>query len=269
MKRYLNMELKRAFLNKRMVLALSFGVLLSIWHYLGYIFPLRNYIIAGAYPLSAYNKWLGGECYSLQSSLFYMLLPILCALPYGDSWAYDCLSSIGGQAIIRGGKRAFVLTKMLVAFMTGAVIAVLPLLFDFVLTSSTLPAITPKVGLGLSPIGTGALLGDLFYTHPLIYVLIYIGIDGLFLGVLNTFSIAARIFTANKYMSLLLPFICYMAIHSAGTTIYHFEICPSGFLRPCQQFETTWEILIIEIMFMMTVSLLAARKYIREEQGLL
>ena len=118
MKRYLNMELKRAFLNKRMVLALSFGVLLSIWHYLGYIFPLRNYIIAGAYPLSAYNKWLGGECYSLQSSLFYMLLPILCALPYGDSWVYDCLSSIGGQAIIRGGKRAFVLTKMLVAFMT-------------------------------------------------------------------------------------------------------------------------------------------------------
>lgn len=56
----------------------------------------------------------------------------------------------------------------------------LPLLFDFALTSSTLPAIIPKVSLGLSPIGTAALMGELFYEHPLVYTLIYIGINGLF-----------------------------------------------------------------------------------------
>lgn len=56
----------------------------------------------------------------------------------------------------------------------------LPLLFDFALTSSTLLAIIPKVSLGLSPIGTAALMGELFYEHPLVYTLIYIGINGLF-----------------------------------------------------------------------------------------
>ena len=74
---YLKMELTRAFGNKRMILAVSLGIGLSIWHYTAYIFPLRDYVFITGYPLSVYNKWLGGEYYSLQSSLYYMLVPIL------------------------------------------------------------------------------------------------------------------------------------------------------------------------------------------------
>lgn len=269
MNRYLKIELTRAFGNKRMIPAVFSGMGLSIWHYFAYVFPLRSYVLAGNYPLSAYNKWLGGEYYSLQSSLFYMLIPILCALPYGESWLNDCSGSIGGQAVIRGEKYIFVLTKMLVSFVSGAVIAILPLLFDFVLTSSTLPAIVPKVDLGLSTIGTKALLGDLFYDHPFWYTLIYIGINGLFFGLLNTFSIVARLFTASKYMAVLAPFLIYMVFHCTGTTIRRFELCPSGFLRPCQQFQTTWAVLIMEISLMLAVSILAVFKFIREEHGLL
>ena len=269
MSRYLKMELRRAFRNKRIITALSFGIGLSVWHYFAYVFPLRNYVFAGEYPLSAYNKWIGGECYSLQSSLLYMLFPIICAFPYGDSWIYDCTSSIGEQAITRGGKKAFILTKILVSYINGAVIAVLLLLFDFALTSSTLPIIIPKVSLGLSPINTGALLGDLFYEYPLIYTLIYIGINGIFFGLLNTFSFASRLFTVNKYMAILAPFLYYMAFHCIGTTIQCFELCPSGFLRPCQQFETTWAILIAEILLMLAFCALSAFRYIREEHGLL
>lgn len=266
---YLKMELTRAFGNKRMILAVSLGIGLSLWHYTAYIFPLRDYVFITGYPLSVYNKWLGGEYYSLQSSLYYMLVPILCALPYGESWICDCSGSMGGQAVIRGRKGAFVLTKMLVSFVNGAVIAVLPLLFDLAMTGCTLPAIVPKVGLGLSPIGPGALLGDLFYEHPCLYTLIYIGINGLFFGLLNTFCIVARLFTANRYMAVLTPFLYYMAFHCIGTTARRFELCPSGFLRPCQQFKTTWTILAVEIVLMLAVSILSAIKYIREEQGLL
>uniref|UniRef100_UPI00405752FF hypothetical protein n=1 Tax=Agathobacter sp. TaxID=2021311 RepID=UPI00405752FF len=266
---YIKMELKRAFVNKRMVLALIFGIGLSIWHYFAYIYPIRDFILSGEYCLSSYNKWLGGESYSLQSTLFYMFIPIVCALPYGESWMYDCKSSIGGQAIIRGSKKTFVLTKMVISFLSGATIAVLPLLFDFALTSSTLPAIIPKVSLGLSPIGTEALMGELFYEHPLIYTLVYIGLNGLFFGLLNTFSITARMFTSNRYLAVLTPYLFYMVLHCVGTTTLHFELCPTGFLRPCQQFLTTWLILIFELLLMMTISVISAIKYTREEHGLL
>lgn len=269
MNRYIKMELKRAFVNKRMFFALIFGIGLSIWHYFAYIYPIRDFILSGEYCLSSYNKWLGGESYSLQSTLFYMFIPIVCALPYGESWMYDCTSSIGGQAMIRGSKKTFVLTKMAISFLSGATIAMLPLLFDFALTSSTLPAIIPKVSLGLSPIGTEALMGELFYEHPLVYTLIYIGINGLFFGLLNTFSITARMLTSNRYLAVLAPFLYYMAFHFVGTTMLNFEICPSGFLRPCQQFNTTWFILILELLLMLAISILSTVKYTREEHGLL
>lgn len=272
MRRYLKMELKRAFVNKRMVIALAFGVGLSIWHYYAYVHSILEYGIYGEkydYPYSAFNKWLGGEYASLESMLFYMLIPILCALPYGESWLYDCSSSIGVQAMIRGDKKSFVRTKMLIAFLNGAVIVMLPLLFDFVLTCTTLPAIIPKVGLGMFPITAECLMGEFFYEHPIIYTLIYIGINGLVFGMLNTFSIASRIATSNRYMVLLMPFIYYMAYYCVGTSTSHYEICPSGFLRPCQLFRTTWAVLGAEILIMVVISLWATRKYVREEEGLL
>lgn len=274
MRCYLGMELKRAFVNKRMLIALAFGLGLSIWHYFAYVYSLSEYIYdfnspKYDYPLSAFNIWLGGEYVSLESMLFYMLIPILCALPYGESWLYDCSSSVGGQAMIRGSKKAFIQTKMLVSFLNGAVIVILPLLFDFVLTCTTLPAIIPKAGLGQSPISMECLMGEFFYEHPLIYTLIYIGIDGSFFGLLNTFSVVARMLTSNRYMVILAPFLYYMAFYCVGTTTNHLEICPSGFLRPCQSYRTTWFVLLAELLLMLGICIWSARKFIREEEGLL
>lgn len=269
MKRYLQMELTRAFRSKKMVLALGGGLFLSLWHAFVYIFPLRDFILLGDYPLSAYHLWLGGECYSLESTLYYMLIPVLCALPYGDSWQFDCAGSLGGQCMIRGGQKEFVLAKMAVSFLAGAAVSVLPLLFDLLLTGAVIPLVLPKAGMGLSPIGAESLLADLFYTHPGVYTALYLVFNGLFFGVLNTLSMAARLVTASRYMAILTPFACYMVLHCAGTTTGHFELVPSGFLRPCQQFVTTGGILAAELIGLGTVSLFAAVRYMREEPGLL
>ncbi len=269
MTRYLKMEMIRSFGSKKFILALLIGFFLSIWHYFVYIFPIRNYINSAVYPLSSYNLWIGGEYYSLQSMLYYLLIPILCALPYGDSWLYDCTSSVGGQACVRGDKKGFILTKFFIFFLTGAVISMLPLLFDFALTSSTLPALIPQKGLGLSPVKTNDLMANLFYSNPFLYTILYIGIDGVFFGLLNVLSFASRLITHNKYMAVLTPFLCYMIVHFAGTTLSHTEICPSGFLRPCQQFTTTWGILLLEMAVIAGIDAGAAIKYIREEQGIL
>lgn len=253
-----------------MILVIWLGIAFSIRHYMEIIYPVREYIMdEGNVYLSSYNKWLGGEWYTMESTLFYMLIPILCALPYGASWLYDCKSSIGGQAIVRGRKADFVWTKMLVSFLNGAVIVMLPLVFDFVLTSSTLPAIIPKAGMGLSPISADSLLAELFYTYPLVYTLIYIGINGLFFGLLNTLSMAARFFTKNRYITVLTPFLYYMAFYCAGTTSGHLEWVPSGFIRPSQPFKTTWFIMIFEILLIIIISGVSAVRFIREEEGLL
>lgn len=267
--RYVKMELTRAFHNKRILPALAFGFVLSLWHYFAYIFPIREYVYDARYPLSAYNLWLGGECYSLQSTLFYLLIPILCALPYGESWQKDCSGSVGGQAIIRGNKANYIITKMAVSFLVGAVVASLPLIFDFLLTASTIPAIVPKVGLGLSPISPKKLLCVMYYEHPAIYLALYIALNGVFFGLLNTLSLSARLISSNQNIALLAPFIVYIGLHCAGTTLGCFEICASGFLRPCQQFTTTSSILVAELLGLLAVSGYCSFRFIREEHGLL
>lgn len=268
-KRYLPMEWKRAFENRRILFPLLFGIGLSVWHYAAYIAPLRSYVLSGLYPLSAYNRWIGGECFSLQSTLLYLLLPAVCALPYGGSWLQDCSGSIGSQAIVRGGQKAFVAAKLLVSFLSGALTSMFALAFDLALTCTALPCTVPKAGLGLSPIHAEALMGDLFYSHPFLYTMVYIGIDGLFFGILNTFTVAARVITTNRYLAILAPFLYYIAFHCAGTTVRRFEFCPSGFLRPCQQFVTTWPILAAQLSLMLAVSAAAAVKFAKEEHGLL
>lgn len=268
-RQYLPMEWKRAFENRRMLVPLFFGIGLSVWHYAAYIFPLRGYVLSGGYPLSAYNWWIGGECFSLQSTLLYLLLPVACAMPYGGSWLQDCSGSIGGQAIVRGGQGAFVATKLLVSFLSGALLSMFALAFDFALTSTALPRTVPKAGMGLSPIHACALMGGLFYSRPLVYTLAYIGINGLFFGALNMLAVAARIMTANRYLTVLAPFVYYIVFHCAGTTVQRFEFCPSGFLRPCQQFVTSWTILGAELLLIWAICALAAVRFVREEHGLL
>ena len=272
MKRYFKMECKRAFLNKRMILVILLLAGLSVRHYIERIYPLRDFIMGagdGYEYLTSYTQWLGGEWNSLEATWFYMLIPIFCALPYGASWVYDCKSSIGIQAMIRGEKSAFVCTKMAVSFLSGAVIVMSALVFDFILTSSTITAIMPKGGMGTSPIGTESLLGELFYTYPLLYTLIYIGINGIFFGLLNTLSVVARFFTKNGYIAILTPFLYYMMFYAVGTTSGHIEWVPYGFLSPSQRFRTTWFILIFQILLMLVISGLSAKRFIGEEEGLL
>ena len=74
---------------------------------------------------------------------------------------------------MRGSQRAFVTTKLLVSFLSGALTSMLALIFDFALTCTILPCTVPKAGLGLSPIYVRALIGGLFYSHPLVYTMVY------------------------------------------------------------------------------------------------
>lgn len=82
-------------------------------------------------------------------------------------------------------------------------------------------------------------------------------------------AVAARIMTANRYLTVLAPFVYYIVFHCAGTTVQRFEFCPSGFLRPCQQFVTSWTIMGAELLLIWAICALAAVRFVREEHGLL
>lgn len=269
MKHYIKLELNRAFCNKFMFFVLLMGCGLSLWHFADYIWPIRDYIISSEYPLSSFDRWIGGESYSFQSSLYFLILPILCALPYGASWLFDCSTGYGGQAIVRKSQKEFVRAKYLVAFLSGAAVAVLPLLFDFCLTNLFIPAVCPQAGYGLSPIYEGYLLANCYYTHPFLYLFAYLTIDAVFFGLFNTLTFVASIFFRNRFFVQLAPFLVYILLYAIGTSTGYFAMCPAGFLSPSQRSVATWPWLIGYATLLLAISGLSLYHAEKQEAGLL
>ncbi len=269
MKHYFRIEFNRAFYNKAMLISLLLGCGLSIWHFLDYIWPIREFVLSSEYPLSSFDRWLGGESYSFQSSLYYLVLPILCALPYSASWVFDYSTGYAGQLIVRNSHNGFVRVKYLMAFLSGAFVAVFPLLFDFCLTNLYIPAICPQKGYGLSPIVDYGIWAGYYYTHPLLYLLAYLTLDGVFFGLLNTLSFTVSNFNRNRFFVKFVPFLVYILLYAIGNSLGYFAMCPAGFLTPSQRFVTTWPWIIGYIVFLL-LSCGASIYYTeRQETGLI
>lgn len=269
MRYYLRLELNRAFRGRYMMIVLLVGCGLSLWHFYDYIWPLRSCVLQGSYPLSSFDRWLGGENYSFQAKIYFMFLPILCALPHSASWLFDGASGFGNQVIIRRGQRDYVRAKYLVTFLSGAAVAVLPLLFDFLITNLVVPAVCPQAGYGLSPINATKLWGDAYFSHPFLYLLVYLLMDGAFYGLFTTLSLTGTIYLKNRYLVQLLPFLAYMALYCLGSTTGYLSMCPAGFLRPSQLFAAKLPWLTGEALALLATSVLFIRRSEKQEMGLL
>lgn len=251
MKNLMRMEFRRAYKNKWFGISFVIAVLICIWHFVENVVPLREYIYLYRYPLSSFAKWIGGEDASLQPALYYLLVPILIALPYAGTYCDDIQSGYANNIVVRMDSKKYILTKYIVTFSIGAMISVVPLICNFVLTGLVLPSVTPQRGTGLFSITSGMLMADLFYTHPLIYLFLYLFLDAVFFGLLATISLLAVYFTENRYLVILAPFLVYLFVFSLCQILGMQQFCPYGFLRPSQTFITTWYIVFGELALLL------------------
>lgn len=251
MHKYFRNEMHRAFVTWKFPLVLAVAMGICIWHFLENVYPLRNYVYLMSYPLSAFGKWIGGENTSVQPTLYYLLMPILCALPFGRTYDYDLKSGYINQLIIRGEKREYLKAKLLTAFFSGTVISGIPLLFDFLLTGTILPAVVPQSGTGLFPIISESVLSELYYMHPYIYTFIYWILDMVYFGLFNTICLWAVDFVENQFWIMLFPFMVYLFIFCTSQFVGYEIIAPFFFLRPSQPICSKLSIILTEIVLLL------------------
>ena len=151
---------------KRKILSLSFFgfmIILILWHFYNNIYPQYKYLLslpetASLYPVSAYNLWLGMDVYSLQTKVYYLLFPLWGILSY---------------TIVKGH---YDFCKKKVLFF-GGIGTIFPLLVDLAIVFMFLPAIKPEAIVKYSTISDASLFSSLFYSHPLLYTILYLAID--------------------------------------------------------------------------------------------
>ena len=229
---------------------------ICVWHFMENVWIWRMYVYYDTYPLSAYEKWIGADNASVQPLLLYLIMPALCAIPYGRSFYFDVKSGYAAQIISRGKKSDYIRAKYGAAFVSGALIGMIPLVFDFMLTAMVFPMVIPQVGTGTFPVAAMDIMSGVFYTHPLVYNLIFVLIDGCFWGLLNCAVLWAVNFVRSRFWILLTPFIIYIFVFCMVHFVNRVSLSPVMFLRPSAPFRNDIRVVICAFIILIVVNII-------------
>ena len=272
------MELKKALHNKFFIIALTIGFLLNL---MSALYSIETYnetksmidaqlsqMIVKVNPMiqseGLYNNWIGGEVFSFGFGLFFTLFPIFALMGYGWSHSLEKARGYTKMTAISCGRKQYFLAKYIATFLSGGLIMFIPLVFNFILTACFIPAVTPSILYSTYGIEFGSMWSELFYTNPLIFVLLYLVLDFIFAGLFATFGLACSFFTKYSFVSVIVPYLIILLIHYSRTFLHgklFLELSPLNFLHAlCVENQVNGLAVLIEGLFFFVIPFIIIMK---------
>ncbi len=280
MKNIMRLEIHKALKNKLFVIPVLLGCALTVLSLVYCVNVYHHDIVSSgiahmstqngfnpnipAYTL--FNDWAGGEGFSLGTSVYFFIFPLLISIPYGWSYSEEKKKGYVGSVAARSGKLPYFLSKYAAVFISGGLAMILPLVFNFFLSMLFFPAIVPEVTYcTVYGIFASSLMSGLFYTHPFLYVFFYLCLDFVYCGLLACISLAASAWVRQKWVVVILPLFFCLAItygqrfiYTSPTTVQYKQISPLYFLHPIElQHPASWSVILISaaVIFIVTLSI--------------
>lgn len=156
MKALLRIELGKAFRSKLFWVALGIGCFLVVATFV-LDYQLSQQIVSDIFPYldhkfldpsvdSCFRFWIVADFNQPSTYLFFMLIPLLAALPYSWSYALESASGYTRQVRTRSSQGSYLASKMIAAALSGAVAVTAPVVFSLVLTACFVPSLLPDAG---------------------------------------------------------------------------------------------------------------------------
>ena len=151
------------------------------------------------YPITVANSALGINSNSYYTSVFYTILPILTALPFGLSLFSEKKSGYINFCLTRTQSSYYYISKVVVTFIGGSISCGTILIFSIILNSAFISSAPPEVATATFPVAYKyTYFLDLYLKSPVIFMLLYTFIDMLFAGWLAVLSILATFVFEHK-----------------------------------------------------------------------
>ena len=229
MREALGVEFKRAYKSRWYKFSILFGSILAMlaffstdgWNLCKY---WMRYISGDESAVSMASKmgfmdmpleiWM--PRYGAHSKFYYLwivILPLLCTVPYAITYFVDRQDGLINQLITRMGRRNYYIAKLLVCFVNGGTIAVVPLIVNLVACMCFLPWGMPLRSTNVYPVGESNAFSEIFYTKPFLYVLIYLVLTFILFGLITASTMLLSLLVENRYALITAPFILYFAEH--------------------------------------------------------
>ena len=253
MRTLIKYECKRMFTSREMKLSLLVGVGVSVWFLLQYVWK-KDVYQAYQFPESLFQKWIGGDSFPVQSFLYYLLLPLIAALPGGAALYEDMENNFIANVCIRCSKGCYLAAKYIAVFLTGGIAFVFPLILNVLIAAAHFPALIPEPISNIGPSGN-FMFFELYFSHPWIYLFFFLLLAFLFAGGCASISLLASFYVHNKAGVLLTPFAVYFGVYCINNIAYRMDFSPNYFLIGGVGIENGWILPIYEICFLVVLLL--------------
>jgi hypothetical protein len=189
----------------------------------------------------------------------YAIFPILVSLPLAATFYSDKKSGYIKNLLIKSDRNKYFLAKFVSVFFSGMFVTGAILAFSFVLTALKFPLLPPElITNNFTPSSHEQMWTSLYVNHPFIYSVLYSLIDMVFMGLFATIPLCLAVWINNSVSVVIIPFICYTAIHYILNSIGLGDFSPMGFLRPSQIFvDARLSIIVIEAIIIIILTFTA------------
>ncbi len=217
---------------------------------------LENGLGSGGHTsFSLFILWMPMNGINLGSLIFYLIWPVLAAIPYGWSYCLEKHIGVSDQIIMRIGKKSYYNAKYIATFIAGGLAVMLPAIVNLLANAMICPYEIPE--LMLTPISNGYFLSELYYTTPWLYALFWCMMEFLFgaAAACLCFIVGSRL--RYQAMTTLVPFAILMLIDVVTTRLFlglPITISPLQMAKAATaEFSPGW-VLFIALLTMIGVS---------------
>ncbi|WP_302669246.1 hypothetical protein [Eubacterium sp. AF15-50] len=267
---YFIIELKKAFINKKMLIILCVACGISLSEIVTNVIPVMELNNTNTdIPISAFEKMfpmIGVE--APQFYIYIFTIIIFATIPYASTTYSELKKGVVKNIFIRTKRSHYYIAKYIVTFLSGGTIVVVPLLLNTLVTALLLPSIEPDAAMGFYGIDYQCMLVDLFYSNTYLYLILYMLIDFVVFGLLNTLSVTAVWVLNNEFAVLMLPFLVYTGSDLLSQATGYTEIALPTKMYPKQVFPVNGTEILIYIIALLMIAIVSCMALSRRKDVL-
>ncbi len=216
MSKILKLEIRRAFINKKFLIALIIETIIMVLEFVTSTLGMINGTLSGNmdYPYSAYNCLITTSSWSIYKQLFLYTIVLIASYPYATSYYQDKKTGYIKNIVSRTDKKSYLKAKYISVFLSTSIVCLYSYLLDFLLTISVLPMLRLEMAANISGVFGNATLLDLQYAHPMLYYLVFVVASVIIVGVFSELGLVLTRFVHNVYILTFVPFISFFGMHA-------------------------------------------------------
>lgn len=219
-------EIYRSLRNGGMLISLVIGcaiALVQVIHCQIPAYQMNQTIDFEKFPIlflyTVSDTWIGGSPVYMETFLYFLVLPILAALPFGTSYFTDNKSGFLKGIYMRCSRRQYLTAKYIAGFLSGGIAVTIPILLNLACAVCLLPNLPAQSVLPHNGIDATNLFYSVYFSKPLLYILIFLCIDFILGGIWACFALAASFVSDYRIIIMLAPFFIQLTIHVICTML--------------------------------------------------